>query len=107
MDEIEKIKQRKLAEMQAMQNGTQKASEEQEFAAQVAKLEASIKQFMTKEALQRYGTVKIAHPDIALNALAMMTEAIQSGQARKIDEEHLKMLLRAASPKKGINITRK
>lgn len=111
MTELEAIKKRKLAELQAAQQHTSiaqtQANEEAKLAEQMAQLEAMAKQVMTKEAKQRFGTVKLAHPKIAMNALLAILQAMQSGKLRKIDDESLKDLLRTISQKREVKITRK
>ena len=47
---------------------------------QVALLESIAKKNMTKEAISRYGNLKIAHPELALRAIAAIAQAVQLGQ---------------------------
>ena len=56
-----------------------KQGEEQEFQQQVQQLEAIVKQRMTKEVMQRYGNVKAANPQKALQLIAILGQFIQSG----------------------------
>ncbi|MCS7134625.1 MAG: hypothetical protein NZ889_02090 [Candidatus Pacearchaeota archaeon] len=61
---------------------------------QIIFLEKIAKQFMTKEAIARYGNLKIAHPEIALKAISLIANAAQLGQIKdKITDEDFKTLL--------------
>ena len=84
------------------------AQQQQELQQQVQQLEAVVRTMLTKEALQRYGNLKAAHPDKAIQLLALVGQQIQSGKARKITDEDLKRMLIMLTPKaKQIKITRK
>tara|TARA_Y100000310_G_scaffold293014_1_gene322258 strand:+ start:845 stop:1108 length:264 start_codon:yes stop_codon:yes gene_type:complete len=84
------------------------ASEEQQQAEQVAQLEMVVKQKMTKDAIERYGNVKAAHPDKAMKVLQVIGSGIQSGQlSEMIDGEQLKELLqRLDTPQREVTINK-
>ena len=107
MDELEKIKQKKLKEIQEKQQ--EQLQEELQLQQQIQQLEAVVKQFLTKEALQRYGNLKTAHPDKAMQLLIILGQAIQQGQiTEQITDEKLKSLLRQLEPpKQEFKITKK
>ena len=68
---------------------------------QVAQIEEVVKQFFTKEALERYGNLKTAHQEKAVQLLLVLMQAIQKGQIKgKIDDIMLKKLLEQMEPKK-------
>jgi programmed cell death protein 5 len=94
-DALEELKRKKLEELQQSQ-----LQETQKIQQQVEQLESFVKQAFTKEALQRYGTLKIAHPDKAVQLLVILAQAIQNGQITKIDDEQLKQILKKLTPKK-------
>jgi len=72
-----------------------------EFRQQVQQLEMLVKQRMTKEALERFGNVKSAHPEKALHLLAILGQAIQTGQIEdQIDDDQLKDILLKLTPEK-------
>jgi len=103
MDELEKIRQRRMEEM--MQQNMQEQAELQQ---QIAQLEAVVKTLFTKEALQRYGNLKAAHPEKAVQLLALIGQMVQKGNARRINDGELKKVLAMITPKnKEIRITRK
>ena len=102
MDELEEIRRRKLSELRAAQleKIQQQAKEEEQLKQQIEQLETIVKQALTKEALQRYGNLKAAFPDRAVQLLVILAQAIQSGQINKIDDDTLKEILKKISPKK-------
>lgn len=109
MDELGVIKKRKLQELRSAQLNQiqQQSQEEEQLKQQIQQLEMIVKQALTKEALQRYGNLKAAFPDRAVQLLVILTQAIQSGQITKIDDKTLKELLKKLSPeKKDIKIKR-
>jgi programmed cell death protein 5 len=102
MEELEEIRKRKLAELrrQQLERMQQQASEEEQLQQQVQQLEMIVKQALTKEALERYGNLKTAFPDKAVQLLVVLAQAIQSGQISKIDDNILKEILKKLSPQK-------
>jgi len=109
MDELEEIKKRKLEDLKKaqMEQMQQQASEEEQLKQQIQQLELIVKQALTKEALERYGNLKAAFPERAVQLLVVLAQAIQSGQITKIDDNTLKEILKKISPeKKDIKIKR-
>ena len=109
MDELGDIRKRKLQELRRDQLGQiqQQSQEEEQLKQQIQQLELIVKQALTKEALQRYGNLKAAFPDKAVQLLVILVQAIQSGQITKIDDDTLKEILKKLSPeKKDIKIKR-
>ena len=104
MDDVNNIRQRKLAEMQARIQEQQ--NEEGEARQQVAQLEAAVKQHMDGEALERYGNVKTVHPETAVRVLIALAQAINKGVTR-IDDALLKRALAQLNQNHDIKITRK
>ncbi len=102
MDELEQLRQKRLAELQqSKQTETQKQAEMQQ---QIQQLEQIVKQKLTKEALSRYGNIRIAHPDIALQLIAVLAQLNKN----KINDDELKEILMKVIPKKReIKIKRK
>ena len=83
-----------------------KLQQEIELQQQIQQLEALVKQYLTKEAIQRYGNIKAAHPETAVQLIAIIAQAIQSGQIKeKIDDETLKdILINLQKPKREFKI---
>lgn len=83
------------------------ASEEEQLKQQVAQLEVMVKQAFTKEALERYGNIKTAYPETAVQLLVVLAQALQAGQLTTIDDNTLKEVLKKITPeKKDIKIKR-
>jgi len=102
MDELDEIRQRKMEELKKAQLDQMQgqASEEEQLKQQVEQLEIMVKQALTKEALLRYGNLKSAYPEKAVQLLVVLAQALQSGQITKIDDNTLKDILKKISPKK-------
>lgn len=103
MSELDEIKKRKLAELQQKQQEAlqQQLQEQAQLQQQVEQLESAVKQYFTKEALSRYGNLKTAHPEKAVQLLVILGQAIQQGQLQqKIDDQQLKELLKRLEPEK-------
>jgi len=70
-------------------------SEQIKLAQQIRLLENIAKQKMTKEAITRYGNLKLAHPEIAIKVITIIAQAIQLGQIKEtIDDAGFKELLK-------------
>lgn len=110
MDELEEIKKRKLQEIMENQQEAeqQQLNEETQVQQQIQQLETIVKPRLTKEAAERYSNLKIAHPEKAIQALVLVAQLIQTGQANQINDEQFKELLKKLTPeKKEFNIRRK
>lgn len=81
----------------------------QELQKQIELLENISKKYLTKEAIQRYGNLKISHPEKAINAIALIVQLVNSGQITdKIDDNQFKEILkRMDTQKKSFKITKK
>jgi DNA-binding TFAR19-related protein (PDSD5 family) len=106
MDSLEQIRQKKLEELQAqMQNRLQ---EEQQVQQEIQQLELAVKQRMTKDALQRFGNIKAADPEKAVQLLVVLAQLMQQGKVQKIDDAVLKNILKQVTPKRrDFNIKRR
>ena len=67
---------------------------------QIAQLEAIVKQALTKGALERYGNLRAAFPEKAVQLLVIIANAMQQGHAQKIDDNTLKEILKKLEQKK-------
>jgi len=82
--------------------------QEAEAQQQVAQLEAMVKQKLSKEALLRYGTIKAADPEKALQLVTLLAQAIQQNNVPFIDDTAFKDLLsRLAPQRKEFKMTRR
>ena len=118
MSELDEIRQRRMAELQAQQAAAQNQAQQQAMAqaqqqeAQ-AQLEAQKKQIlgqiMTPEARQRLANLKLTKPEMVNQIEIQLIQSAQAGSLRgKVTDEQLKVLLRQiAGQKREIKITRK
>ena len=93
MTTLEEIKRKKLEELMRFQQEKlqQQANEQSQMQQQIEQMEDIIRQFLTKEALARYGNLKTAHHEKALQLLVILFQAIQKGQIQgKVDDSTLK-----------------
>lgn len=68
---------------------------------QIQQLELMVKQKLTKKALERFGNVKAAHPEKAIQLLAVLGQAIQTGRIDdQVDDNQLKDILLKITPEK-------
>ena len=101
----DEIKRRRLEELNKQLDS--QIQEEIQIQQQVQQLESVVKQKMTKEALQRFGNIKIAHPEKALRLLVFLARGIQLGKLAEIDDKILKEILSSISEKREIRIKRR
>ncbi|MFH1642881.1 MAG: DNA-binding protein [Nanoarchaeota archaeon] len=97
MDELEALKQRRIAELQ--QQGMQQ-QEQAQLQDQIDQLENIVKQVLTKDALSRLGNIKAAHPEKAIQLLVVLAQYIQQNQLSQINDVQLKEIIRQITPKK-------
>ena len=103
MPTLDELRKKRLEElMQAQQQKSQQQSDEQaQMQKQIEQMESIVRQFFTKEALARYGTLKTAHQEKSLQLLLVLFQAIQKGQVKgKIEDSLLKKILEQMTPKK-------
>ncbi len=80
---------------------------EKKLQEEVARLEGIVKSKLSREALLRYGNVKAAHKDLALNLVLILSNLIQQGKVQgQISDAQLKDLLGQLSAKKSFKIKR-
>jgi len=102
--DLEELKKQRLQELQ--NELYQKQFEQQsQVQQQVDQLELLVKQYMTPEAINRYGTLKSVHQEKAVQSLVILTQLIQQGKIKeKITDEQYKSLLSRMTEKKEIRI---
>lgn len=85
---------------------------EAEMAQQLEAIEEAVKAHLTREALHRYGTLKLAHPETAARLVLAVAQAIETGRIIGVlsDEQMvsvLKQLSQLQPQRSGIKIVRK
>ncbi|MBI3036137.1 hypothetical protein HYY73_00040 [Candidatus Woesearchaeota archaeon] len=93
---IEQLKQAYAERLQGQNSERQQA--EMEASQQLEAIEDAVKAHLTKEALQRYGTLKLAHPETAIQLVIAVAQAIEAGKLRgMLGDEQLKEVLQQLS----------
>ncbi len=102
MDDIDAVRRRKLAALQ------QKAQETEstDVADELARLEAFCRTHLSPEAFARYTTIKIAHPEKAVRALALVVQLVQTGRSGISDEDFKRLLVMMEPHKRETKIRR-
>lgn len=106
MNELEELRKKRMAQLLEQQ---QNAALREEFALQqqIAQLEMIVRRIMTSDALTRYGNIKVAHPEKAVQVLAVFGQLMQKRNIQQIDDQMLKEVLASLTmPKREINIRR-
>ena len=114
MSELDEIRQKRMAELQAQQAAAQNQAmaqaQQQEAQAQFeAQKKQILGQIMTPEARQRLANLKLTKPELVSNIELQLIQSAQAGSLRgKVTDDQLKVLLRQiAGQKREIRITRK
>lgn len=118
MSDLDEIRQKRMAELQAQQAAAQQQAQQQQMAQMQqqeaqAQFEAQKKQILgqilTSEARNRLANLKLTKPELVNNIEIQLIQSAQAGSLRgKVTDEQLKVLLRQiAGQKREIKITRK
>ncbi len=116
--ELEDLKKKRMNDLkqayaeQLQKQSLERQQAEAEMAQQIEAVEGAVKAHLTREALQRYGTLKLAHPETATQLILAVAQAIESGKLRgMLGDEQLKEVLqqlsRLSNRGKETRITRK
>ena len=118
MSNLDEIRQKRMAELQAQQAAAQNQAQQQAMAqAQQQEAQAQFEaqkkqilgQIMTPEARQRLANLKLTKPEMVNQIEIQLIQSAQAGSLRgKVTDDQLKVLLRQiAGQKREIKITRK
>ena len=118
MSDLDEIRQKRMAELQAQQAAAQNQAQQQAMAqAQQQEAQAQFEaqkkqilgQIMTPEARQRLANLKLTKPELVNQIEIQLIQSAQAGSLRgKVTDDQLKVLLRQiAGQKREIKITRK
>ena len=92
-EELEALRQKKLAEMQEQQAASQ--MQEEQKAALEAQKQAILRQILTEEARQRLTNVKLVRPELAEAVEVRLIQLAQQGAINdKLSDAQLKDILR-------------
>ena len=102
MMDLDELRRKKLEQLRS--NQEEQAQAQQQF----AQLESAVKQQFTPDALQRYGNIKVAHPETANQLIMIIAQLLNAGHIkRQIDDPALKRILAQLTQKREIKITRR
>ena len=108
-EELERLKQQRLLELQAQQQQQEQLQQAQAEAE--AKKQSLMRQILTPEARQRLANIKMVRPEFAQQLELQLIQVAQSGRVQlPISDEMLKRLLTqlmAQQTKRDIKITRR
>ncbi len=118
MSDLDEIRQKRMAELQAQQAAAQNQAQQQAMAqAQQQEAQAQFEaqkkqilgQIMTPEARQRLANLKLTKPEMVNQIELQLIQSAQAGSLRgKVTDDQIKVLLRQiAGQKREIKITRK
>ena len=113
MSDLDEIRQKRMAELQAQQAAMQNQQmQQQQAAAQAQQQEAQRQQFEAQKkqiARTRLGNLRLTKPELVEQIELQLIQSAQAGSLRgKVTDEQLKVLLRQISgQKREIKITRK
>ena len=75
--------------------------EQKKIQQKILEIESVAKKYMTQEAISRYGALKSAHLEKALQAIALIAQLASQNQIKeKINDDQFKDLLMRLEPKK-------
>ena len=101
-EELEKLRKKKLQELQQQAAFQENLEEQEEQKKQFEdQKKAILRSILTTEARERLGRIKIARPEIVESIENQLIMRAQSGQLKsKISDEELRVLLQRIMPKK-------
>lgn len=105
MDELEDARKRKLEELQ--RRHAEIAQESQRQAEADAQISAVLKKFLTEDAMERLGNVRLVNRQLYDAACQAIIYLVQNGLDGKIDGLQVKAILERLSRKRETKITRK
>jgi programmed cell death protein 5 len=115
MDDLEALRRKRLAELQAQQAGAAAQSPaaqgqaEARAAAEEAAIERLLQQILEGEARERLTRIRMSRPDFADQVARQLVQVAQSGRlARRLTDADLREVLQQLTPKdRDTTITRK
>lgn len=111
MDDLEELRRRKLAELQAQEAraGQNAQAEAARRAEEEAALERLLLQILDEEARSRLTRIRMSRPDLAADVTRQLVTLAQKGRiARRMTDAELRQVLaHLAGPERDIKITRK
>lgn len=114
MDDLEKIRQRRLRELQQRQEAAAEdqdpaADTEAQRAEEEAALDSLLQKVLDSEARERFTRIRMSRPGFADQVASQLVALARSGRLdhRLSDDELRRILVQLAPEERDINITRK
>lgn len=92
-----------------MDNYEKELEEKSKLEQQILQVETLAQRYMTQEAISRYGTLKSAHHEKALQAITLIAQLVSQSQIKEkiTDQQFKNLLLRLEPEKRETKIIRK
>ena len=103
-DELEKLREEKMNEMQDQPEGQEIDPEEQQQQRR-EQIKQKAAQYLASEAKSRLGNIRAAQPDLASSIEMQIARMGEAGQVKKIDDDELKRILKQIQNEKDENQT--
>jgi len=68
-------------------------SDDDQIQQQIAQLETIARQVMSRKAIERYNTLKVAHPQKAVQSLMVVAQFAQKNKKEVSDEDYKRILM--------------
>lgn len=110
MSDLDEIRRKRMAELQAQQAASQQQMQQEEAQRQFESQKKQIlSQILTSEARNRLANLRLTKPELVQQIEIQLIQSAQAGSLRgKVTDEQLKVLLQQiAGQKREIKITRK
>jgi len=87
--------------MTSLKNRSEEELNQQaEINKQIELLEEKLRRRLNRDALLRYGNIKAANPEFAINILVAMNQVLGNDSQSLINDEDFKKILKSLQPKK-------
>ncbi len=99
MNNLDELKNKKLEQLRkAYAEQAQNQAKERQEASQLEIVEEAVKAHFTRQALQRFGAIKLAHPETATGIVVGLAHLIEAGRLTgMLDDEQLADVARQIS----------
>lgn len=97
-DELERIREQKRKELEDQEQTREEALEDQKN-----EVRQQASQYLTKDAKERLGNIRVAQPDIASSIEMQIARLGKSGQIKKVTDDQLKDILQSFQNEKDKN----
>ena len=95
MSELDEIRQKKIRELQMLQQRAQQQHVEDQFKAQEIdqQIKLIMRQIMTPKARERLANIRLARPEFARQVEVLLIQLYQSGRLKALDDDQFRALL--------------